>query len=78
MGACAVRATTRSEIQHALDTAKTRQGVNVIVIPVDRDERVGGYDSWWEVPVAEVSPLAPVNRARAEYDTAKRRKRQHL
>ena len=78
LGASAVRATTRSEIQHALDTAKTRQGVNVIVIPVDRDERVGSYDSWWEVPVAEVSPLAPVNRARAEYDTAKRRKRQYL
>ena len=30
-------------------------GVVVIVIPVDRESRVGGYDSWWDVPVAEVS-----------------------
>jgi 3D-(3,5/4)-trihydroxycyclohexane-1,2-dione acylhydrolase (decyclizing) len=50
----------------------------VIVIPVDRDERVGGYDSWWDVPVAEVSPLPRVNHARAEYDAAKGRKRQYL
>ena len=32
----------------------------VIVVPVDREARVGGYESWWDVPVAEVS----TNRAR--------------
>ena len=29
-----------------------------IVVPVDRESRVGGYESWWDVPVAEVSSRA--------------------
>jgi 3D-(3,5/4)-trihydroxycyclohexane-1,2-dione acylhydrolase (decyclizing) len=72
MGAHAVLARTREEIQQALADARTRAAVNVIVIPVDREQRVGGYESWWDVPVAEVSPLADVRRARAGYEDALR------
>jgi 3D-(3,5/4)-trihydroxycyclohexane-1,2-dione acylhydrolase (decyclizing) len=78
MGAHAVLARTRTEITKALERSNAQDGVNVIVIPVDRDQRVGGYESWWDVPIAEVSPREAVQRARAAYDTAKRRKRQHL
>jgi 3D-(3,5/4)-trihydroxycyclohexane-1,2-dione acylhydrolase (decyclizing) len=74
MGARAVRASTRGEIQQALDAARAAEGVSVIVIAVDREQRVGGYDSWWDVPVAEVSPLPDVRRARADYESARRRR----
>jgi 3D-(3,5/4)-trihydroxycyclohexane-1,2-dione acylhydrolase (decyclizing) len=78
MGAHAVHACTRDEIARALKEARSRDGVSVIVIPVDREQRVGGYESWWDVPVAEESPLAADQQARPEYDVARRRERHHL
>jgi 3D-(3,5/4)-trihydroxycyclohexane-1,2-dione acylhydrolase (decyclizing) len=41
----------------------------VIVVPVDRESRVGGYESWWDVPVAEVSATPEVQGARAAYES---------
>ena len=52
--------------------------VSVIVIPVDREQRVGGYESWWDVPVAEVSPISDVQRARGEYEEGRRKVRTYL
>jgi 3D-(3,5/4)-trihydroxycyclohexane-1,2-dione acylhydrolase (decyclizing) len=78
MGAHAERAASRDEITRALASAKQRPGVSVVVIPVDREQRVGGYDSWWDVPVAEVSPLSNVQRARETYQDARRRRREYL
>ena len=78
MGAHAVLAVSRSEIEAALRDAWTRDGVSVIVVPVDRDKSVGGRESWWDVPVAETSPLPEVRRARAEYEKARRSERHHL
>jgi 3D-(3,5/4)-trihydroxycyclohexane-1,2-dione acylhydrolase (decyclizing) len=78
LGAHAVCARTRDEIQRALRDAKKAPGVSVIVVPVDRDARVGDYDCWWDVPVAEVSPLPDVQRARATYDEARKRVREYL
>jgi 3D-(3,5/4)-trihydroxycyclohexane-1,2-dione acylhydrolase (decyclizing) len=78
MGAHAVLAATRDDIQRALRDAWSRDGVSVIVVPVDREKSVGGRESWWDVPVAEVSPLADVRRARAEYEEAKKRERHYL
>ena len=67
MGARAVKAETRAQIEAALADARAREGVQVIVVPVDGDQHVGGYESWWDVPVAEVSPIDNVQRARKEY-----------
>ena len=78
MGAHAVRATSRTAIQAALDAAWSRDGVSVIVVPVDREKSVGGRESWWDVPVAEMSPLPAVRRAREEYEKARRRERHYL
>ena len=78
MGAHAVLAATRSEIEASLRDAWSRDGVSVIVVPVDRDKSVGGRESWWDVPVAETSPLPEVRRARAEYEKARRSERHHL
>ena len=78
LGAHAELAATRDAIEKALGSAKSRPGVSVIVIPVDREQRVGGYDSWWDVPVAEVSPLPDVQRARKEYEASRGRVKHYL
>jgi 3D-(3,5/4)-trihydroxycyclohexane-1,2-dione acylhydrolase (decyclizing) len=78
MGAHAVLAPTRDAIERALRDAWGRDGVSVIVVPVDREKSVGGRESWWDVPVAEISPLADVRRARAEYEEARKRERHYL
>ena len=46
-------------------------GVKVIVTPVDPERRVPGFESWWDVPVAEVSGQDSVQRARAAYERAR-------
>jgi len=78
LGAHAELARTRDDLAGALAAAKTRSGVSVIAIPVDREQRVGGYDAWWDVPVAEVSPLETVREARAAYDRARQCVRHYL
>jgi 3D-(3,5/4)-trihydroxycyclohexane-1,2-dione acylhydrolase (decyclizing) len=52
--------------------------VGVIVVPVDRESRVGGYESWWDVPVAEVSASPDVQGARAAYEVARGKEREFL
>jgi 3D-(3,5/4)-trihydroxycyclohexane-1,2-dione acylhydrolase (decyclizing) len=47
------------------------------VIEVDKEERVPGYESWWDVPVAEVSTMAAVQEARARYEEALKNERRH-
>ena len=51
----------------------------MIVVEVDRYEGVPGYESWWDVPVAEVSelPVGPRRRER-EYEAAKAAERRFL
>jgi 3D-(3,5/4)-trihydroxycyclohexane-1,2-dione acylhydrolase (decyclizing) len=78
MGAHAVRAESREAIQRALRDAWGRDGVSVIVVPVDREKSVGGRESWWDVPVAETSPLPEVQRARAEYEKDRKKERWYL
>jgi 3D-(3,5/4)-trihydroxycyclohexane-1,2-dione acylhydrolase (decyclizing) len=70
LGARAVRVSTIDELRAALAAAKIEPGTTVIVIEVDRYEGVPGYESWWDVAVAEVSGLASVGAARVEYEQA--------
>jgi 3D-(3,5/4)-trihydroxycyclohexane-1,2-dione acylhydrolase (decyclizing) len=39
---------------------------------------VGGYESWWDVPVAEVSSLNTVQEVRREYERARTAERHYL
>jgi 3D-(3,5/4)-trihydroxycyclohexane-1,2-dione acylhydrolase (decyclizing) len=71
LGARAVRAGTAGEIRKALDEARRADRTTVVVIPVDPNHHVGGYESWWDVPIAEVSTMDAVQRARAEYERAR-------
>ena len=50
----------------------------VVHVEVDRYAGVPSYESWWDVPVAEVGGDEAVRAARAEYETARRRQRAHV
>ncbi len=78
LGAHAVRANGLAEFREALRAAKEQEGVTVIVVETDRNIRVPGYDSWWDVAVAEVAESASVRKARAQYDAAIKLERYHL
>jgi 3D-(3,5/4)-trihydroxycyclohexane-1,2-dione acylhydrolase (decyclizing) len=78
LGATVWRANTIAEFRAALAAAAGHDGVGVIVVPVDRESRVAGYESWWDVPVAEVSATPEVQAARAAYEIARRKEREFL
>jgi 3D-(3,5/4)-trihydroxycyclohexane-1,2-dione acylhydrolase (decyclizing) len=78
LGARVWRAGTLESIRDALAEARTEQLPSVIVVPVEREARVPGYDSWWDVPVAEVSSRRDVQAAREGYDAARQRERDFL
>jgi len=65
-----------AELKEALAKAQAVQNRPVcIAMKVDRRQRVGGYESWWDVPVAEVSDDAEVQAARARYDQTRKARR---
>ena len=79
LGAHVIKAANRDEIADALQTARAITDRPVcIVVETDRRQRVPGYESWWDVAVAEVSDNPAVQVARARYDEQKARERAHL
>lgn len=50
----------------------------MIYLPVDPSLGVPGYESWWDVAVAEVSEQDAVREARLEWEAGKRRERYFL
>ena len=78
LGAEVIEATDLPSLRSALETARANKRTTVIVVEVDREQRVGGYESWWDVPIAEVSDVEAVQQARVEYEVARRRERVFL
>ena len=78
MGALAIGASTPDEIRSALAQARAADRVTVIVIPTDPEKRLGGFESWWDVPVAATSGEASVRDARATYDIKRSTRRVDL
>jgi len=75
LGAHAVRARTHAEFVAALAEIKKQTRTSVLVVETDYDDRVPGYESWWDVPIAEVSELESVQQARSKYVEAKKKER---
>jgi len=75
LGAEAVRAHTRDDLRNALLAAKQNSKTTVVVIETAYSQRVPGYESWWDVPIAEVSEIKSVQDARAKYVEAKKKER---
>jgi 3D-(3,5/4)-trihydroxycyclohexane-1,2-dione acylhydrolase (decyclizing) len=75
LGAVAVRVGSIAELRSALEAARAETRTTVIVVEVDRYEGVPGYESWWDVAVAEVSEAASVRAAREAYEAARQDER---
>ena len=75
LGAYTVRATTHSELAEAIESCRQQDRVSVVVVETDYHDRVAGYESWWDVPIAEVSESEKVQQASSRYEEAKRRER---
>ena len=78
LGADVIEAADLPALKNALEEARSRTRTTVIVVETDREQRVPGYESWWDVPVAEVSEIEAVQRARAEYEHNLKKERRHL
>jgi 3D-(3,5/4)-trihydroxycyclohexane-1,2-dione acylhydrolase (decyclizing) len=78
LGARVLRTRTIGELREALDRARGERGPVVVHIEVDRYAGVPSYDSWWDVPVAQVSEDSAVRSAREEYEEARRGQRWYL
>jgi len=63
MGAKAYRAETAEQLEQALRDAKNETVTTLIEIPVVPGTNTGGYESWWNVGVPEVSVEEKVVRA---------------
>jgi 3D-(3,5/4)-trihydroxycyclohexane-1,2-dione acylhydrolase (decyclizing) len=77
-GAYVIRAKTVDELKGALKDAKGIDRTVVIHILVDRYEGVPTYESFWDVPVAEVSEMDSVVAARKEYAEGRQAERRYL
>jgi 3D-(3,5/4)-trihydroxycyclohexane-1,2-dione acylhydrolase (decyclizing) len=79
LGARVLRTRTIDELRAALEEAKAHSGGPVVVhVEADRYAGVPSYESWWDVPVAEVGGDEPVRAARAAYEEARRSQRAYL
>jgi 3D-(3,5/4)-trihydroxycyclohexane-1,2-dione acylhydrolase (decyclizing) len=78
LGAHALKANSLDELKKALNEAKTLDRTTVIVVETDPTVGVPGYESWWDVAVAEVSESESVREARARYEEARKKERYFL
>ena len=78
LGAHAIRARDLAELNQALAEAKKQTKTTVIVVETDINERVPGYESWWDVAIAEVSEIDTVQEARKRYVEAIKKERYFL
>ena len=78
LGAQAIQVNSIPQFKEALKEAKGNRTTTVIKIETDRNATVGSYESWWDVPVAQVSSMESVARARAEYEAHQDSERYYL
>ena len=78
LGLNVLAADTLTALGKALAEAKAATETTVIVTHTDPSVKVGGYESWWDVPPAEVSTIETVKAARRAYDEAKKKERWYL
>jgi 3D-(3,5/4)-trihydroxycyclohexane-1,2-dione acylhydrolase (decyclizing) len=78
LGAHVIACATYDDFVAALKSAKETDRTTVIYIRIDRYVSVPGFESWWDVPVAEVSDMQPVNEARKEWEEMRAKERSFL
>jgi 3D-(3,5/4)-trihydroxycyclohexane-1,2-dione acylhydrolase (decyclizing) len=78
LGARVIRARTIDAVRAGQHEAQAASGPVVVHVEVDRYEGVPSYESWWDVPVAEVSGDEAVRAARDEYERNRQAQRSHV
>jgi 3D-(3,5/4)-trihydroxycyclohexane-1,2-dione acylhydrolase (decyclizing) len=78
LGADVLRTRTIEAFGKALAQARASDRTTVIYIETDPLAPVPSSESWWDVPVSEVSALTSTQRARAAYEAAKQDQRPYL
>ena len=75
LGAWTTRVRTGEELKVALSAARKQARTSVVVVETAYDQSVPGYESWWDVPIAEVSERETVRTARAKYEEERKKER---
>jgi len=75
LGAAATRAKTYEEFGKAVEACHKASVTSVVVVETDYHDRVPGYNSWWDVPISEVSELDSVRQAYSRYEKSKKNER---
>ena len=78
LGANVIEATTLQSLKAALHEAREATHTTVVKIDVDYHEQVPRYESWWDVPIAEVSEVDSAQEAYKEYEADKQKERYFL
>jgi 3D-(3,5/4)-trihydroxycyclohexane-1,2-dione acylhydrolase (decyclizing) len=78
LGGRVIRCRTIDELRAGLDEAKRESRTVVLAVEVDRYAGVPSYESWWDVPIAEVARAESVRAVRAEYEEAREAERTYL
>src|SRR5277367_6848471 len=75
LGAHAVRARTYEELAEAVAGLKKQTRTSVVVVETDYYDSVPGYESWWDVAIAEVSESESVRKAQRAHVEGRKRER---
>jgi 3D-(3,5/4)-trihydroxycyclohexane-1,2-dione acylhydrolase (decyclizing) len=75
LGAHVIECKTYDDFAAAIKAAETIDKTTVIYIQNDRYVNVPGYDSWWDVHVAEVSEMESVREARKAWEKMRAKER---
>jgi 3D-(3,5/4)-trihydroxycyclohexane-1,2-dione acylhydrolase (decyclizing) len=78
LGADVIECATTDDYAAAIRTARSSARTTLIYIRNDRYVSVPGYESWWDVPVAEVSEMPSVQAARKEWAAKRATERNFL
>jgi len=78
LGANVIEVSTLQMLKAALQDARDADQTTVVKIDVHFDTRVPQYESWWDVPVAEVSEVDTAKQAYQDYEEAKQKERYFL
>jgi 3D-(3,5/4)-trihydroxycyclohexane-1,2-dione acylhydrolase (decyclizing) len=78
LGAEVIECVTSEDYANAIKAAQTTKKSTMIYIRNDRYVNVPGYESWWDVPVAEVSEMPSVRAAREEWEKKRAQEKFYL
>jgi 3D-(3,5/4)-trihydroxycyclohexane-1,2-dione acylhydrolase (decyclizing) len=78
LGAHVIACRTVADLRAGLEEARAQTRATVLTIETDPAAGVPGYESWWDVPPAEVSEMDKVKAARRAYEDAVKKERWFL